>query len=497
MDSCPSGLMAGTRPAAVSTFGLSWPLLVGVFACLATLDASQLHDADTYWHLAAANWMFQHRAVPTLDPFSHTMPGTPWVTHEWLSEVLLGGAYRLAGWTGVVALAAASFAAALALLCRFLLRHLEPAYALGFTALTALLAQDHLLARPHVLAYPLIVAWGIALVRAREEGRAPAWPWALLVTLWANLHGSFTLGLGLAAFFAAEALWEAPAGERVRLAKAWGSFVVLSLGAALATPNGLDGLAFSAHVNGMDYALAHIAEWRSPNFQRFQPLEVALLAGGLALFLRGLRLPLPRAILVLGLVHLALKHGRHTDVLGLLLPIALAGAVGLQWRRIDGAGAAATLDRWFQALARPARPPAIAAGLVLLAGALCLSARTDRLHPPAGTTPEAALKAVQAAAPRGQVMNSYNFGGYLIYAGVPPAIDGRADMYGDAFVEDYIKAINLDAPERFFKLLDKYDIGWTLFSPDTPAVVLLDYLPGWRRIHADKTAVVHIRIGRE
>ncbi|HZX31878.1 MAG TPA: hypothetical protein VFF03_11045 [Rhodocyclaceae bacterium] len=499
MDSCPSVPMAGTRTAAISAFGLSWPLLVGGLACLGALNANLLNDADTYWHLAAARWMFEHRAVPTADPFSHTMAGTPWVTHEWLSEVLLGAAHRLLGWTGVIALAAAAYAAALALLCRFLLRRLEPVYALGLTALAALLAQDHLLARPHVLAYPLIAAWGIVLVSAREEGRAPAWPWVLLIALWANLHGSFTLGLGLAAFFAAEALGEAPAGERGRLAKAWGGFVALALGAALLTPNGVDGLAFSAQVNGMDYSLAHIAEWRSPDFQHFQPLEVALLAGGLVLFRRGLRLPLPRAILVLGLVHLALKHGRHTDVLGLLLPIAVAAALGREWGRESsrsaGAGATAALDRWFLELSRPAKPPAMAAGLALVAGAILLAAAAGRLQPPAGTTPEAALKAVQAAAPRGAVMNSYNFGGYLIYAGIPPAIDGRADMYGDAYVEDYIKAINLEASDRFVKLLDKYGIGWTLFSPDTPAVALLDYLPGWRRIYADKTAVVHIRTG--
>jgi hypothetical protein len=39
-----------------------------------------------------------------------------------------------------------------------------------------------------------------------------------------------------------------------------------------------------------------------------------------------------------------------------------------------------------------------------------------------------------------------------------------------------------------------------LLHPKTPAVVLLDHLPGWRRLYADDIAVVHVRedqVGRD
>jgi hypothetical protein len=35
------------------------------------------------------------------------------------------------------------------------------------------------------------------------------------------------------------------------------------------------------------------------------------------------------------------------------------------------------------------------------------------------------------------VLNTYGFGGYLIFSGVRPFIDGRSDMYGDAFFMRY------------------------------------------------------------
>ena len=45
--------------------------------------------------------------------------------------------------------------------------------------------------------------------------------------------------------------------------------------------------------------------------------------------------------------------------------------------------------------------------------------------------PTAALAAVEAAHVTGPILNDYGFGGYLAFAGVPPFIDGRAELYGD------------------------------------------------------------------
>ena len=62
--------------------------------------------------------------MPSVDPFSQTMRGAPWVAFEWLSQVAYATAQSLGGWLGVVALAAAAAAAAFGLLTRFLLRRM-------------------------------------------------------------------------------------------------------------------------------------------------------------------------------------------------------------------------------------------------------------------------------------------------------------------------------------------------------------------------------------
>ena len=90
------------------------------------------------------------------------------------------------------------------------------------------------------------------------------------------------------------------------------------------------------------------------------------------------------------------------------------------------------------------------------------------------------------------VFNEYSFGGPLILAGVRPYIDGRADMYGDAFVRDYFRAAEGDVG-RFDKAVQRYGIRWTMLQHRNGLVKKLDASPQWRRIYSDKIGVIHVR----
>ena len=86
-----------------------------------------------------------------------------------------------------------------------------------------------------------------------------------------------------------------------------------------------------------------------------------------------------------------------------------------------------------------------------------------------------------------------NEGGYLDFVGTPPFIDGRSELYSQAFILRYDRALNLQSIPDFLRLLDEYHFGATLLAPSTPAVALLDRLPDWKRVYADDIAVVHAR----
>lgn len=487
-----------SAPSTVRTFGISWPLLVALLALAGVLGSPRfnavLADPDTYWHLATGRWILEHNAVPQSDPFSFSMSGAPWAPHEWLSQVVLAAVSHSANWTGLVTLVALVFSGTLAYMTRFFLRRMEPVYALLFTALAAAMMMGHLLVRPHIFGWALMAVWIGTLIDAGEERRDPPW-WAFgVMALWANLHSSFFLGLALAGALAVDAILRFPVQQRCGAARRWAIFIGLAILASMVTPSGWKGLWFPLEVMGMPFSLDVIQEWRSPDFHSPQILEFWLmLLLAVACFGR-LRLPLIRLILVLGLAHLALKHQRHIAILGLIAPFLLASPFAAARLSLKGRGGDVEgLDRVFEALAAPATRSATlvaAFASILLIG---LSLYLEHFEPPPEKTPARALDAANNAGAMGPVLNSYNFGGYLIYRGVPVFIDGRSDMYGDALLKQYVDAVGLSKPDALPRLLADYGIGWTLLEPGTPAVTLLDHLPGWRRVHADTVAVVHVR----
>ena len=82
-----------------SAWALSWPLAAGLvlFVWLTTAK-SLLADPDSHWHVTVGNWILAHGAVPTVDIYSFTFAGQPWIAKEWLSQILLALAYDVGGW---------------------------------------------------------------------------------------------------------------------------------------------------------------------------------------------------------------------------------------------------------------------------------------------------------------------------------------------------------------------------------------------------------------
>ncbi len=457
------------------------PLLAALAGYAIILDPTTLfHDGDTYWHITVGGWMLDHRQVPANDVFSYSFAGHPWVAHEWLSEILMALAWRLAGWNGIVMLFATTLALTLGLLAHHLARWMNQPGTILLTLLAAACIGPSLLARPHILALPVLELWTAGLLVARARDRAPH-PWLLaLIPLWANLHGSFIFGIALAAPLALEAAIAAGPAWRTAAAR-WAIFILAAIIFAAITPHGVTGLVFPLQLMRLK-ELANISEWQPPNFQGLPPIEPVLM---LLLYIglsRGVRLPLIRLLIALGLLYLALQHARHQMLVGIVGTLVLAEPLAQQL----GALATRTGRRAATLL------PWAFVGLPLL----LLMTFVRFQHPLARgedlATPVAALAAVPAAIRATPVLNQYIFGGYLIFEGVPPFVDGRTDMYGDDFLAAYDAALR---PNRaaFAKLAAQYHFGWTILATQSPANDMLDSLPNWRRFYADKTAIVHVR----
>lgn len=460
------------------------PLLIAVFlySFVLFLGNRLLGDPDTFFHIAAGDWIWEHRSVPITDPFSFTMPSAPWVAHEWVAELLLAGAFNALGWVGVLALTAAAITATYFVLARFLGSILPVAAMLLGIASSFLLASPRFLARPHVLSMPILVAWTISLERSRMTGRPPSYFLLPLMTLWANLHGSFVIGLALLGIYGIDAVIATPDWHRRRrVVQSWSVFLIGAIVAALLTPYGIEGPLLAFRLSNQDFSLAFVNEWHSADFSQFQALEFWLLGLLILGFTLRLRVPLLKLLLLLGLVHLALAHRRHTELLALIGPILLAEplkqAMGDNASRHSGA----PVPLRFYVLGAAAI--AIATGATLWHGIIRDNHRTE---------PAEALTAATAAGVTGPVLNAYDFGGYLIFSRIAPFVDGRIDLYGDSFIHDYADAVSAKG-DALAQTLERYHIGWTLLQPEMKAVSALDHLPGWERVYADENAVVHRR----
>jgi hypothetical protein len=80
------------------------------------------------------------------------------------------------------------------------------------------------------------------------------------------------------------------------------------------------------------------------------------------------------------------------------------------------------------------------------------------------------------------VLNDPSFGNYLIFAGVPPMIDDRIELYGD-----------FNPSKLTYDFLDEKNIDWTLTLPYDLLNTRLESDPKWVRIYTYTMAVVYVR----
>jgi hypothetical protein len=458
--------------------GVAFAVISGaaVFAAILWLPVV-LRDPDTLWHITIGEWILAHGAVPEVDTYSFTRTGRPWMAQEWLSEVIMALVYRAAGWNGIMMMTAAAAGCAVGSQALYLRRHARADIAAMLVPLAIACGGPSLLARPHVIALPCLVLWTIALVSARARDTVPPLTLLPLMTVWANLHGSFMAGIVLTGAMALEAACD-PANRDAAVIRRWGIFVLGTVLAAAVTPHGINTLLFPFRLMAMRN-LYEILEWKPSDFSQLSGMTVSVLVA-LYLGLAGsLRLPRFRVLLVTGLLFTTMQHARNAQLFGVIAPLLIGNSLGR----------AVTAPMPIRVVV----PDWLVGSVFGLAALLSLGfriglpvERTDE-----GAYASAALASVPAALREKPGLNEYGFGGLLIFSGVRPFIDGRADLYGDDFMDLYLSIIRGNGA-GLDDVLCRYNIEWTMFGPETIVPALMDRTPGWRRLYRDKVAVIHV-----
>jgi len=463
-------------------------LLLGAVAGL--VAATQpLSDTDMWWHLATGRETLAHGIVRA-DIFSWTVRGAPVSTDQWLGQIVMYASYLLADWRGIAMLRVLLVVALITLVALNASRGATRPLAIVLATIPALLLTRAVwVDRPELFGLVFFAAL-LLLLRMLREGDGRSRPAALVcvvgvIGFWANIHGSFALGAVITVLVCLEGVLRDKSRRREYVACALAAIFI-----TLATPAGI--AAWTAPGSHFLSPPRDIQEWNVVDVRT--PLGVAyVITLGLfiaALFL-GPRLPMRDLVILVPVAFLSLTAARQAPLLAIAAaPLFAARAAALLAHAGMTETRATTRQRAAsEPLVDTARTPSLgrdgvpraagalghagtlaaAVALVFLVGALAIVPSA----PDARAYPTAALTSI----PSGDgTLARYEWGGWLIWSGVPVFVDGRLTPYAGAVLDDYRRIIA--AAPGWQDTIAKRGIRTLLVAPTDPVVVRAMEL-GW------------------
>jgi hypothetical protein len=417
-------------------------------------------DPGTFWHTVVGERILTDGFFDT-DPFSFTRHGKPWIPHQWLGEVSLALAHRVAGFDTQLLFAATVLAGLYTWLCLRLLRTgMHPILAIPVTAIGMAAGASHFHVRPHLFTI-VALALTTGILTDFDSGRARLRQLCLLVPLfliWSNIHGGMLGGLTTLVFVGMGWVTWAVIGcpspfcdlrTAIRFAAVAGACALT----VVVTPYGWKVAKAWLDIMGLDLA-AYVEEHAPLNPAEPKDWPVVASAGLYLFVLAGVR-ERPRVTWLLPLFWLtqALAHVRHGSLFGVVALVAIADMwPATAWARRLAEKRADLYDP--TAIRSPSAAWAwalpvlvvIATAALQVAGvpAPVVGAGWARLDP--DRWPVAMLEAIRerqptSAAP-GQIFNEDQYGGFLIYfaPGYRVFFDDRFELYGDDLVKEIVGA---------------------------------------------------------
>jgi hypothetical protein len=473
------------------TFRRVFPIVLLAMVFVLAVRQSVSIDPDLWWHLKAGQQIIDTRSIPHTDDYSFTKQGSEWVAHEWLSEVIMEGIYRFSGLVGLVTIFSLIIVIALWLTYR---RCDGKPYAAGIAILLAAAASSPLFGiRPQMLTLLLASIYIVLLERFDpKEHTRRLWWLVPLMLLWVNLHAGWALGVALITLYSVRAVLD---GEWNHVRPLVTVLLVCTAVVPL-NPNGFRMFSYPYETLTSESMAAFIQEWASPDFHKvmYLPLAILLLSTFAAMALSPTRARLGEIFVVLITALGALRSVRHIPIFSLFAAPVLARHL---W--------AIARDRGWDKLLTgdEARPNGIKLliNIILLLAPLALGVSrvwhfaSHQRNYVMIRNPVAAVEFLKSQGLPGPIYNRYGWGGYLIYQLYPEYrvyIDGRADVYGDAFFTEAMRTY--DGAGDWANSLDRHGIKTVLISPDAPLASLLrNDREKWKVVYEDNDAIIFTR----
>jgi hypothetical protein len=475
-----------------------WVTLVALLFAIATRVPV---DTDTWWHLRSGEHTLTDGMIYT-DPFSHTFEGQSWINHSWGSQVIMHGLYQVAGDAGLALFTALLATGGMVILYPVCVGN---AYLRAFVIiLGGVTAAVFWSARPQMFSFFFSGVTLFLLYQYKRSGRDWLWAFVPMMAIWGNLHAGFSIGfIFWGGFIAGEILGNVfdPAREDrvtwrgVRKLILVGGVAVVAL---LVNPYGFQMLQVPFETVSIGALREFIQEWQSPNFQGRETwpfiIMLVLLIGAVGASAR--RLDWTDFVLVSGTLFMALLYGRNIAVFAVIAPLVLSVHTDSMLK---------SLGYDFQPRTRVTKRQSqlnmglagmmVLVAVVNFAGILSPEtvARFQRQNLPVD-----AADYIASAQPPGPMFNSYNYGGYLMWAlpDYPVYVDGRTDLYGSDFLESWLQTALGNGDWR--AVLNSDTINLVVVERGSGLATNLADEPGWSQVYPpadldDERVVIYTR----
>ena len=466
-----------------------------VFILLFAMATRVSVDTDMWWHLRVGRQIFDSGEMIYADSFSYTFAGVVHQNHSAGAQLLMYSIWELAGHAGMSLFTAFFASAGMYFLYRAGRGSIYmQAFVLIFGAAGAAVFWSP---RPQMFSFLFACILIFLLLDFKRNRRNRLWWIVPLMWLWGNAHGGFAIGyVFLAAFIAGELLNRASgmgdspvpaAGIRQLLLVSAVSTMLLAI-----NPNGAGIYTLPFETVGMQELRRFIQEWQPPDFNQpftwgFIVLLVMVIA---AVWASRLKFDWTDWLLVCGTLLMALTAGRNLS----LFAIAAVPTATYHFDHTLRANGRAFLPKEYESPGRVCLN-LLLVSLVMLGALANISAVADSdtiYEGLSSVLPVDAVNHLNRAALEGNMFNSYNWGGYLMfYARQHPVyIDGRTDLYA-AFLNDYFDAaVGLDGWRREFR---EWDIGFALIETESGLARELSAAEDWRTEYRDALASIFVR----
>ncbi len=466
------------------------------------------NDTGTLWHPVVGDEILTTGRFPTVDRFSFTHAGKPWIAWHWLGEIVLAIIKRLGG-LDVQLLATATLLAAFYAWAvhRLMASGVPWWFALLLTAFAIKASSYHFYARPH-MATIVLMGWIVAQLCDFEAGRIPLrqlWWFVPVFVVWANIHGGVlggigTLAVAICGWTLAKVVGLPTPIARYRQLLPLGLLALACSLATLVNPYGLDLPRTWWTVMGSTVVHERIIE-HNPLLRSPFAWTVVAFAAVYAAMMVSVPLCSLRVTWLLPLVWFCLAWSRIRNgplfasvaivALAELLPAVRWSSALYGWgnRLLPQFGNASDILGW--------RSAVVPAATVVTAGVLLRLGHWAQLDPnvwPVQLLPE--LRTYDSNRPPGTpFFNDMNFGGFLI-AHTPNLrvfIDDRCELYGDAGIMAYDQAHRKD-PSQVDRWAEQYGFDRALVVRASSIDQYLRESDGWRVVAECQAATLHERV---